>query len=293
MRTSIIYVHIYNSVCKSDEKDNYQIEFKNCIIRNNEPLTYGLITLIPEEKSFFNDNLPKCISVSVTNSILSGNKSIFSLIRGNLNIDNCIIEYSDSVETMNASIIMSENINNRIDIKNSKFINNITNMPLFYLIKADIEIRNTTFINNHSTSGNLIHGEYISNEYNNKLIITDSFFSENDNIINGKNNDIIISNCEFKDTELKSSLPIVSNCINSNIQIGNSNFRNLKIQGNGLVGPESTYTLNNVTLSDIVTNGKSLFRFLNKNIKFNNVTFNSIKNAGEINESSIIYFDSG
>ncbi|OUM57168.1 hypothetical protein PIROE2DRAFT_17919, partial [Piromyces sp. E2] len=115
----------------------------------------------------------------------------------------------------------------------------------------------------------------------------------NDNIIDGENNDIYIQNSEFKDTTLKSSLPIVSNCIDSNIYIENSTFENLNIQGNSLIGSHSTYTFNNVLLKNITTNGISLFRFLYKNIKFSNVTFTNIKNVGDINESSIIYFDSG
>jgi len=38
-------------------------------------------------------------------------------------------------------------------------------------------MENVTFINNHSLSGSIIYGEYITNKYNNKFIILDSYFS--------------------------------------------------------------------------------------------------------------------
>ena len=38
-------------------------------------------------------------------------------------------------------------------------------------------MENVTFINNHSISGSIIYGEYISNIYNDEFIILDSYFS--------------------------------------------------------------------------------------------------------------------
>ncbi|OUM66434.1 hypothetical protein PIROE2DRAFT_6385, partial [Piromyces sp. E2] len=253
------------------------------------------MSIRPNDKSFLQDKLPKCITLKVTNSYFYGNKNLFMLLRGNLYIDNCIFEETDSVDNIKASIIISENTYNKITIKNSIFKDNKTdkNVPLLYLVKANIEIRNTTFIDNNSMSGSLIYGEFLNKYYNNKLLLLDTRFSGNDNIIRGKDNDIIINNCELENTTLRSSLPIISDCVNSNILIENSHFRNLKIQGNGLIGPESTYILNNLTISDIMTNGNSLFTFLNKNVEFNNVKIKNIKNVGDINDSSFIYFDSG
>ncbi|OUM63627.1 hypothetical protein PIROE2DRAFT_9773 [Piromyces sp. E2] len=206
--------------------DNYQVEFNNY----NKSARYSVLVLKPELKNFYKDNLEKCVSLKVSNSYFYRNMSIFHLLRGNLLIDNCIFENNDSSDAMNFSILFSENPNNRILIKNSIFKNNILNknIPLFYLSKPYIKMENVTFSNNHSICGYLIYGEYINSEYSQEFVIKDSFFSENDNIISGKNNDIYIDKSEFKDTILRSSLPIVSNCINSNIKIENSNFNNLK-----------------------------------------------------------------
>jgi len=44
---------------------------------------------------------------------------------------------------------------------------------------------------------------------------------------------------------------------------------------------------------DIITNGESLFKFIYKNIKLNNIKLYNVTNVGDINDSSIIYFDSG
>ena len=65
------------------------------------------------------------------------------------------------------------------------------------------------------------------------------------------------------------------------------------IQENGLIGSESIYIFNNISVSNIITNGYGLFKFENKNAQFNNVRLDNVKNVGDINDSSIIYFDSG
>ncbi|ORX53828.1 hypothetical protein BCR36DRAFT_442369 [Piromyces finnis] len=207
-------------------------------------------------------------------------KIFFKVYRGDLLIDNCTFKNTDGDEKESmASIMVSKFLNNKITIKNTIFKSNIVekNMPLFYFFKTNIEFQNTTFINNYSTSGHLMQLEYINKNYTEKFTISDSFFSENDCIINGKNNDININNCEFMDTNLKSVLPIVANCVYSNIQVENSKFENLNIQGNGILGSESNYIIKNVTFSDIITNGKSLFKFLNKNIEFIDVKLDNVK----------------
>jgi len=43
----------------------------------------------PNKKTFYNDYLPKCVTLKISNSTFYGNKNVFNLLRGNLLIDNC------------------------------------------------------------------------------------------------------------------------------------------------------------------------------------------------------------
>ncbi|OUM60770.1 hypothetical protein PIROE2DRAFT_13408 [Piromyces sp. E2] len=194
--------------------------------------------------------------INFDNCYFENVKSFGELGFGNVIVNNSYFTKFSSLSDKNYAILYSSSYGNKIKFFNSTFENIKINYdkPLFHVFRTSLDSE----FNDIST---LIYGEY------NKL-----------DIINSKFHNLIS----------RSSIPLILDSIYSDIYITNTEFYNIT----GLVNEESNYYFKGVKFYEIESNSKSMIPVTYNNISFDNCQFTNILCNGDMDDSSLIKFQS-
>jgi len=314
-------MHIYYIQINSN---NFQIEYNNCKfikikgmltnfiysgvkkIQTTPQVIYNNCSFIDSDYiiSIFNNNYQfNYYKEGYSNSFhayfknCSFDKIYFlgKLYLGSITYENCSFKNLYGSNEDDCSVFCSHYFGSKLKLINSEFedINVNSNLPPFYLTYAIFDIYNTTFKNFHSNNGYLIYSNSYMDSNELQITIDNSEFEDINTLINGHDNSITIKNSYFHDINGKmAAIPIVLNSCHSNINILNTNIRNISSSWEPLFSDESLYTFTNVTFNDILTSSKSMIEITYRNATFNDCTFKNILCIGESEDSSLIKFTS-
>ncbi|ORX57678.1 hypothetical protein BCR36DRAFT_459391 [Piromyces finnis] len=211
-----------------------------------------------------------------------------------ITLDNCYFSKLGKAIAFNYDVVLytSINTNNHLKISNSVFedINIESKTPMINSDGLVLEIYNTTYRNCHSNAGYLFN--IMNHNEKGYITIDNSIFQDTATLIHGNSINCNILNSQFNNIEIKNSMPAISDSKYSKFTISDTKFYNLNIN-HALFGEESIYKLNNIKLSKIKTNSKSLFHFIYNNIEISNIEAENISCLGESGNTSFILYDSG
>ncbi|ORX82804.1 hypothetical protein BCR32DRAFT_292364 [Anaeromyces robustus] len=301
--------------------NNYQVQFYNCTIRNND---YPFMAIIhfdtsiektkPDvlfENCYFHDNTRRIVETyfySPNRLYPNAYKKTFVKFYNCKFVNNCGIIYSHystfvmencyisglqkDIEYNSVVFYFSKFSYNYFLIKNS-VIENIkvkTPNPLINSDNLIFEVENTVFSNCTTEYGFLFN---IRNHFQNQYIRAKNItVSNSDTMFHGDYTNNEISDSVFKDITLKNSIPGFSDSKYSTYNITNTIFKNINIV-HALMGGESKYILNNIKLDSIKTNSKAVLNFVYNDIYIDNMEANSISCVGDGGDTSFILFNSG
>ncbi|ORX50769.1 hypothetical protein BCR36DRAFT_397449 [Piromyces finnis] len=245
----------------------------------------------------YSEDLYKTLYIQINNSTFINNKGLFVLQYGRLEINNCYFNEVEKNSMDNHEVVFIGNFNSHDDvfINNSKF-EDIKIESLYPLINGEnlnLRVENTSFLNCKSATGYLFHLKNKESLYKDQTIyFKNNTFQDSISIFHGDYNKIIIEDSIFKDTIYKNSLPAISDSKGSRFIISNTQFFNLSLSSS-LFKEDSFYSLNKIKLTDITTNYIAVFQFFQNNVNIENMEVENIQCVGDTDRTSFLLYDSG
>ncbi|OUM68571.1 hypothetical protein PIROE2DRAFT_3716 [Piromyces sp. E2] len=195
-------------------------------------------------------------------------------------------------DNLQYTFLLSYGQNNMIKFKNSilENINIQINAPLFY-ISSNFEIYNSTIRNCNTNYSYLMLLSSIIRK-DTQINIDQLNFIDSSALITGSEVQINIKNSIFHNIINKVPNPIIINMLNSDIRFTDVTFRNITSLRSSFFAEKAQYQFSNVLFEDIATNSKTLIDTFYSDISFFNSQFKNILLNGDVDNSSLINFNS-
>ncbi|ORX76880.1 hypothetical protein BCR32DRAFT_270994 [Anaeromyces robustus] len=272
--------------CRKAIQSSPQVIFKNCKFMNLDRILY-MFHADQSEASY------NCFNIYFKDCFFKNIKLIGYLNNGNSIFENCYFSGLIGDNRYQSSFLHSHTSGDKITLINSTFEDNYVQFykPLFYLKDVSLVIKNTFFKNCISSYGYLIYSK--SKSFSKSYItVEDSEFENISSLIDGEYNNITVKNTLIHQILNKISVPAFLNSIYSNVLFSNTIFQQISLREKGFFAVEAKYDFEDVVFFNITVNSQAMINNMYNSISFKNCIFEKITCVGDMDNSSIILFNS-